>query len=71
MPVQDNNRFECVEEPFDTWMIWDNAHDRPAELGALALIGLSYSSATLLCRKLNDPDGGPAAVEAERNLGNL
>ena len=70
MPVQDNNRFECVEEPFDTWMIWDNAHERPAELGGLALIGLSYDSASILCRKLNDTEA-ETATESERNLSNL
>jgi hypothetical protein len=65
MTSQDNNRFECVEEPFGTWMIWDNAHDRPAELGALALIGLSCDSATTLCLQLNDLTAG-ADVGAER-----
>jgi hypothetical protein len=59
MLSQDNSRFECVEEPFGTWMIWDNAHDQPAELGALPLIGLPYGSATTLCVKLNDPLGRP------------
>lgn len=70
MPVQDNSRFECVEEPFGNWMIWDNARDQPAELGALALIGLSYDSATALCLRLNDPDAGPQ-LGAERNRGRL
>lgn len=66
MTSQDNSRFQCVEEPFGTWMVWDNANEQPVELGALALIGLSYSSAATLCVKLNDPAAGPDA-EAGRN----
>ncbi len=64
--MQDNNRFERIEEPFGTWMVWDNWDDEPAKLGSLSLVGLSYSSAALLCEKLNDPNAEPAA-EPDRN----
>jgi SAM-dependent methyltransferase len=47
------DRFEIVMEPSDTWLIWDNLTDLPAEDDETELYGLSHAQAEMHCRRLN------------------
>ena len=47
-------RFECVREPTETWMIWDRYSQAPAELEQTALIGLQAEDAYELCDLMNE-----------------
>ena len=42
-------RFTCLREPSGTWMVWDNAADRPAALGGCVLKGRSEHRAKAAC----------------------
>ena len=42
-------RFNCLREPSGTWMVWDNAADRPAALGGCVLKGRSEDRARAAC----------------------
>lgn len=46
-------RFQCIEEPFSCWMIWDTEELYPAELAGILLIGLSSDEAQAICFALN------------------
>jgi hypothetical protein len=46
-------RFECLMESTETWMVWDAVNGRPAQYMRNNLIGLPRDKALLLCRLLN------------------
>ncbi len=50
-------RFECLMEPTERWMVWDAVHARPAQYMRNTLIGLPREKALLLCRLLNSLEG--------------
>ncbi len=50
-------RFECLMEPTERWMVWDALHTRPAQYMRNTLTGLPRGQALLLCRLLNSLDG--------------
>ena len=52
-------RFECLMEPTNTWMVWDSVKECPAQYMKNHLAGLSRQKALLMCRLLNsiDADG--------------
>jgi hypothetical protein len=47
------DRFECIIDPCDLWMVWDNKRDTPAQSPQVALVGLTKSEASARCRLLN------------------
>jgi hypothetical protein len=46
------SRFVCLCEPTNTWAVWDDARNQPAEL-AEALVGLTERDARKACLALN------------------
>ena len=46
-------RFECLMEPTETWMVWDAISGKPAHYMRNHLTGLPHDKALLLCRLLN------------------
>ncbi len=46
-------RYECMMEPTETWMIWDHFRDLPAETPNIVLVGLSRDDAMAICRLMN------------------
>lgn len=48
------DRYECVQEPTDSWLIWDLLKDVPAMADSRLLMGLTASEAWWLCVSLND-----------------
>jgi hypothetical protein len=53
MQRRKDERFEIIQSPDASWMVFDGATMRPAELDDEALIGLTFESAQLLARGLN------------------
>ena len=51
--LQRRDRFECMPEPTGSWMVWDEARERPAELAGVPLVGLAENEARSLCRLFN------------------
>jgi hypothetical protein len=47
-----SQRFICVTEPTETWTVWDESRNAPAELSG-PLIGLAEAGAREACRLLN------------------
>jgi hypothetical protein len=47
------NRFECVADPCDLWMVWDSGCGVPAHHCGLDLVGLSRAEAVAFCTGLN------------------
>jgi hypothetical protein len=45
-------RYVCVLEPTDTWVVWDEVLDTPAE-SPDGLYGIASSEARNACRRLN------------------
>jgi hypothetical protein len=50
-------RFECLMEPTERWMVWDAVDARPALYMRNPLTGLPREKAMLLCRLLNSLEG--------------
>ena len=48
-----NERYECVMEPTQAWLVWDRDRDEVAELPGTVLVGLSGEEAVAMCRLLN------------------
>ena len=46
-------RFECLMEPGNTWMVWDSMKAQPAQYMQNRQAGLSREKALLMCRLLN------------------
>lgn len=46
-------RFECLMEPSNTWMVWDSVNGQPAQYLQNHLAGLPREKALLMCRLLN------------------
>ncbi len=51
--MQKQDRYECIEEPFGGWMVWDLRCDAPAEHAGAVLVGLAQSEAEAFCQLLN------------------
>lgn len=52
----DPARFECLLEPFGTWLVWDRFEHRPATDACdphLILVGLTGDAAHRHCARLN------------------
>ncbi len=47
------DRYECIQEPADTWLIWDLLEDEPAFVEDRLLMALPKAEAHLLCASLN------------------
>lgn len=55
-------RFECLLEPFGTWLVWDRFEARPAVDASdpdLILVGLSEEAARRHCARLNAAASAP------------
>lgn len=50
--MPEDERYSCVRDPADAWIVWDNVEERPAEWPML-LIGLSEIDARVYCDVLN------------------
>lgn len=48
-----NERYECVLEPAQAWLVWDRIRNEVAELPGTVLVGLSGEEALAMCRLLN------------------
>lgn len=59
-------RFECILEPWDTWMVWDRLSERPAMLGDDLLMSLEAEAAESACCALNGTDPAMTAARAGR-----
>jgi hypothetical protein len=64
-----SNRFECVADPCDLWMVWDRWCGVPAHDCGLDLVGLSQGVAVAFCTRLNGGRAAPRAVDPERWCG--
>ena len=49
----DRSRFECIAEPTDTWLVFDNESEVPATLSEILLMSLSEDEAVSACALLN------------------
>lgn len=47
------DRFECILDPSEGWLVWDCVTDSPAELRGRCLLGLDQDHAKSLCVLLN------------------
>ncbi|RJG45287.1 hypothetical protein D3Y55_14130 [Mesorhizobium sp. DCY119] len=62
-------RFECVREPLDTWMIWNHDRQQIMSLSGKPLIGLHAEEAASLCDFLNDVADGVTFAKPARRAG--
>jgi hypothetical protein len=51
-------RYECVLQPGDTWMIWDRLQQQPASHDGTPLLALDRAEAVSLCLLMNAEDPG-------------
>lgn len=49
-------RFLPIQEPCDTWAVFDTAIDEPAEFAGECLIGLTKAAAILLAARANEDE---------------
>ena len=47
------DRFECIVDPCGLWLVWDELHCAPAELGEVCFSGLGEADARRHCQRLN------------------
>lgn len=59
-------RFECVREPLDTWMIWNHERQQIMSLSGKPLIGLHAEEAASLCHFLNNLADGVTSADASK-----
>ena len=59
-------RFECVREPLDTWMIWNHERQQIMSLSGEPLIGLHAEDAASLCHFLNNLADGVTSADARK-----
>jgi hypothetical protein len=57
------NRFECVADPCDLWMVWDRWCGVPAQERGLDFVGLTRAEVVRLCADLN---GAHTSAEANK-----
>jgi len=50
--MSENQRYSCVRDPADAWMVWDEIEEKPAEWPT-SLTGLGEIDARVLCEVLN------------------
>ena len=55
-------RFVAVQEPTDSWAVFDTANDEPAEYAGRVLIGLTSCEALRFIEAANDQAGGRKTV---------
>lgn len=51
--MNDNERYESIQDPTGQWLIWDGNENLPAIFGEFMLIGLSEKTAQELCLLMN------------------
>lgn len=49
-----HDRYECIQEPADTWLVWDLLEDEPAVVDDSLLMSLTQVEAQWLCTVLNN-----------------
>ncbi|KAA3442067.1 hypothetical protein C7I87_32700 [Mesorhizobium sp. SARCC-RB16n] len=54
--AEPNVRFLPIQEPCDTWAVFDTATDEPAEFAGESLIGLEEAAAILLAARANEDE---------------
>ncbi len=52
--TENKQRFQYLQEPGGTWMVWDTVLELPAHFSKLALIGLTHEKAQGFCKLLNE-----------------
>ncbi|MDX8491696.1 hypothetical protein RFN29_08900 [Mesorhizobium sp. VK22B] len=50
-------RFVALQDPTDSWTVFDTANEEPAEFGGRVLIGLTSHDALRLAASANDEAG--------------
>jgi hypothetical protein len=58
MSGQYDERYECVLQPGDMWMVWDRLQQKPASHGQTPLVALDRAEAVSLCLFMNADDPG-------------
>lgn len=48
------DRYDCIPDPWGTWVAWDKWAGVPAEVSGNVLIGLTQMEASEACRQLNE-----------------
>lgn len=56
-----SGRYEVLQDPFNSYIVYDVLTDAPAEIEGYVLIGLDKEDAMLLCMTLNS-DARPSKV---------
>jgi hypothetical protein len=52
--MAEDDRYDYVMDPMDTWTVWDLMKDEPAFFGDRVLAGLSKLEAEAACEVMND-----------------
>jgi len=60
-------RFVAVQEPTDSWAVFDTANDEPAEYAGRVLTGLTSCEALRFMEAANDQAGGRKTVAKQVN----